>query len=109
MLAGRPVSSELSGGRSDPEKPQARTKFKAPGAAAKFSLKSASWGLVPFSIHQRTRLTLAYYPDGQENGFWVVTNVGDALHLNRLDATDRVTAGRREATPVCCKRAQHLV
>lgn len=51
-------------------------------------------GLVPFAMRRTTRLTIATLHGGDEEGMYMVYNVGDYLHVAPFDATDKVRRQR---------------
>jgi hypothetical protein len=50
-------------------------------------------GLVRFAMRRTSRLTIATLHGGEEEGMYMVYNVGDYLHVAPFDATDKVGAG----------------
>jgi hypothetical protein len=47
-------------------------------------------GLVPFAMRRTTRLTIATLHSGDEEGMYMVYNVGDYLHVAPFDSTEKV-------------------
>lgn len=68
-----------------------RTSFKA--TDGRYVLHSEkTHGLVQFQARKATRLTLAELHGGNEEGVYIVYNVGDYLHVCPYDATEKVRA-----------------
>jgi hypothetical protein len=67
-----------------------KTQFKVP--EGRYVLHSAKQsGLVPFALRRTTRLTIATLHGGDEEGMYMVYNVGDYLHVSPFDATEKVS------------------
>lgn len=70
-----------------------KTQFKVP--EGRYVLHSAKQsGLVPFALRRTTRLTIATLHGGDEEGMYMVYNVGDYLHVSPFDATEKVSLSR---------------
>lgn len=66
-----------------------KNQFKVPeGRYVLHSEKTV--GLVPFVMRRTTRLTIAALHGGEEEGMYMVYNVGDYLHVCPFDATEKV-------------------
>ncbi|GIL43152.1 hypothetical protein Vafri_973 [Volvox africanus] len=66
----------------------ARNRFKT--AEGRFHLHTErTTGLQPFNYQRSTRLTLANLQGGQEDGQWIVFNVGDCINICSYDATNK--------------------
>lgn len=64
-------------------------------------------GLVPFAMRRTTRLTIATLNGGEEEGMYMIYNVGDYLHIAPFDATEKVGAAaapRRRPTSAAPSR-----
>jgi hypothetical protein len=69
--------------------PEQRTAFKA--TDGRYELHSEkTHGLVQFASRRGTRLTLAELHGGNEEGVYIVYNVGDYLNISPYDATEKV-------------------
>lgn len=67
-----------------------KAQFKVPeGRHVLHSAKQS--GLVPFALRRTTRLTIATLHGGDEEGMYMVYNVGDYLHVSPFDATEKVS------------------
>jgi hypothetical protein len=53
-------------------------------------------GLVPFAMRRTTRLTIATLHSGDEEGMYMVYNVGDYLHVAPFDSTEKVWQQRQQ-------------
>lgn len=68
--------------------PAVKSQFKT--AEGRYALHSEKTiGLVPFAMRRTTRLTIATLHGGDEEGMYMVYNVGDYLHVAPFDATDK--------------------
>ncbi|GMH35558.1 hypothetical protein BSKO_03426 [Bryopsis sp. KO-2023] len=82
-----------------------RRTFKTPEGA--YKLKSEKrYGRMLYTIErQTTRITLALLKGGEEEGWYVIMNVGEALHICLFDACEReavrMVRFRRDTWPVC--------
>lgn len=65
-----------------------KSSFKAEGRYVLHSAKTV--GLVPFAMRRSTRLTIATLHGGEEEGMYMIYNVGDYLHVSPFDATEKV-------------------
>jgi hypothetical protein len=71
------------------DKPPAKTQFKTTeGRYLLWSERTA--GLIPFQSGKATRLTAASLRGGQEQGQYMVFNVGEYLHIANYDGTQKV-------------------
>jgi hypothetical protein len=62
-----------------------------PSAARRYVLHSEkTTGLVPFAMRRTTRLTIATLHGGDEEGMYMIYNVGDYLHVAPFDSTEKV-------------------
>lgn len=69
---------------------EVKSHFKVP-SEGRYVLHSAkTMGLVPFAMRRTTRLTIATLHGGDEEGMYMVYNVGDYLHVVPFDATEKV-------------------
>lgn len=69
---------------------EVKSQFKVP-SEGRYVLHSAkTMGLVPFAMRRTTRLTIATLHGGDEEGMYMVYNVGDYLHVAPFDATEKV-------------------
>jgi hypothetical protein len=72
--------------------------FKVP--EGRYELHSArTMGLVPFAMRRTTRLTIATLHGGEQEGMYMVYNVGDYLHITPFDATEKVRAQQLRICP----------
>lgn len=68
---------------------EVKSHFKVP--EGRYVLHSAkTMGLVPFAMRRTTRLTIATLHGGDEEGMYMIYNVGDYLHITPFDATEKV-------------------
>jgi hypothetical protein len=68
---------------------EVKSYFKVP--EGRYVLHSAkTTGLVPFAMRRTTRLTIATLHGGNDEGMYMIYNVGDYLHVSPFDATDKV-------------------
>jgi hypothetical protein len=66
-----------------------KNQFKVPeGRYVLHSEKST--GLVPFAMRRTTRLTVATLHGGDEEGMYMIYNVGDYLHVAPFNSTEKV-------------------
>jgi hypothetical protein len=73
---------------------EVKSHFKAP-SEGRYVLHSAkTLGVVPFAMRRTTRLTIATLHGGDEEGMYMVYNVGDYLHVAPFDATEKVGHNR---------------
>lgn len=71
--------------------------FKAP--EGRYLLHSEKQvGLVPFAMRRTTRLTIATLHGGEEEGMYMIYNVGDYLHIAPFDATEKVGGSSTRAS-----------
>lgn len=71
--------------------PVVKHQFKCP--EGRYVLHSEkTLGLVPFAMRRTTRLTIATLHGGEEEGMYMVYNVGDYLHVTPFDSTEKVTS-----------------
>lgn len=86
---------------------EVKNHFKVP--EGRYVLHSAKTvGLVPFAMRRTTRLTIATLHGGEEEGMYMVYNVGDYLHIAPFDATEKVRRQLRLANPpIASATAQH--
>jgi len=72
---------------------EVKSHFKVP--EGRYVLHSAkTMGLVPFAMRRTTRLTIATLHGGDEEGMYMIYNVGDYLHVAPFDATEKVRAAQ---------------
>eukprot|EP00878_Enallax_costatus_P025536 GHUV01027323.1.p1 GENE.GHUV01027323.1~~GHUV01027323.1.p1 ORF type:complete len:186 (+),score=25.84 GHUV01027323.1:312-869(+) len=68
--------------------PVVKNHFKVP--EGRYVLHSEkTLGLVPFMMRRSSRLTIAALHGGEEEGMYMVYNVGDYLHVAPFDATEK--------------------
>lgn len=77
-----------------------KNQFKVP--EGRYVLHSAkTCGLVPFAMRRTTRLTIATLHGGDEEGMYMVYNVGDYLHVSPFDATEKVRGHSSPCFGIC--------
>lgn len=68
-----------------------RRTFKTPEGVYKLKVEKRH-GQVPYSIErQSTRLSVGELKEGAEEGWYVLLNLGEAIHICLLDSIDRVS------------------